>query len=617
MKYLFASFFICFSVSVSAQQHHFIYIQADNRQPFYVRLDNKILSSSAAGYLIIPQLTDSSYDLSIGFPKDEWPQQKVTCIINKNDLGYLLKNFGEKGWGLFNLQTMDLVMADNKAKPDGSNKMLTGDDAFSNALSNVVNDPTIKVVNENKDDSVMMTAAIKKAPEKKLAKDAVKNKRRDLVVIRSKERISKLVSRRNTEGLKMVYVDKINGITDTINVVIPSENPVVRPGVNKSVGVIKPAGSIRSRALAKPDTAALARHIASVKKTVKKPAKVRCDIAKTDNKIPGKGKDTASLIIPAIKVEGLNTEVVQENKNGPDPNDTTNTVKASKKLEEIIADIAKNNETITVPAKDTVKAVQPEIKPAENNGDIALTQNKKEQAVDSAAKHPVDITMVMPKEAPKMDVVAVDSLINNSSSKQPDKSVTELVKDDLPANKVVDSKLNTVPTPNLDESKPEPAKETANHPVTQHVDRPVTITGIKADVKKVEPIVPDKRAAEQVVVEKQKEEIVPKTNSGTAAPIYTCKYVADGDEFMGLRKKMLKGKSDNEMLFYAHQLFLKRCVTTKQVERLGLLFNNDLARYNLFDDAYHFSADPDIFPTLQSQLTDDYYIKRFKAMLRK
>ena len=70
------------------------------------------------------------------------------------------------------------------------------------------------------------------------------------------------------------------------------------------------------------------------------------------------------------------------------------------------------------------------------------------------------------------------------------------------------------------------------------------------------------------------------------------------------------------MLFYAHQLFLKRCVTTKQIERLGLLFNNDLAKYNLFDDAYHYIADPDIFPTLQSQLTDDYYIKRFKAMLR-
>src|SRR5882757_1153709 len=114
MKYLFASLLICLSVSAHAQQNHFIYIQADNRQPFYVKLDKKLLSSSASGYLIIPKLTDSSYDLSIGFPKNEWPEQKVTCNINRADVGYLLKNFGEKGWGLFNFQTMDLLMAEIK-----------------------------------------------------------------------------------------------------------------------------------------------------------------------------------------------------------------------------------------------------------------------------------------------------------------------------------------------------------------------------------------------------------------------------------------------------------------------------------------------------------------------
>ena len=107
----------------------------------------------------------------------------------------------------------------------------------------------------------------------------------------------------------------------------------------------------------------------------------------------------------------------------------------------------------------------------------------------------------------------------------------------------------------------------------------------------------DSVAQKALVQEKPKEDIIPKTNSAPAVPTYACKYVADGDEFMSLRKKMLKGKSDNEMLFIAHQLFLKRCVTTKQVERLSVLFTNDLAKYNLFDDAYHYIADADIFPT--------------------
>jgi hypothetical protein len=79
---------------------------------------------------------------------------------------------------------------------------------------------------------------------------------------------------------------------------------------------------------------------------------------------------------------------------------------------------------------------------------------------------------------------------------------------------------------------------------------------------------------------------------------------------------MTKSKSDNEMLYHAHQLFLKRCFTTKQIERLSLVFNNDLGKYNLFDDAYHFIVDRENFTTLQTQLNDEYYIKRFKAMIR-
>src|SRR5882757_6295280 len=98
MKYLFASLLICLSVSAHAQQNHFKYIQADNRQPFYIKLDKKILSSSASGYLIIPKLQEGNYTLTIGFPKNEWPEQNVTCSVNKKDAGYLLKNFGDKGW---------------------------------------------------------------------------------------------------------------------------------------------------------------------------------------------------------------------------------------------------------------------------------------------------------------------------------------------------------------------------------------------------------------------------------------------------------------------------------------------------------------------------------------
>ncbi len=113
----FATFFslihlLCFALQ--AQQNHFIYMQTENKQPFYVKTKNRLLSSSATGYLIIPKLTEGDYQLTIGFPKNEWPEQEVACSISNKDLGFLLKNFDEKGWGLFNLQSMNLIMAFNK-----------------------------------------------------------------------------------------------------------------------------------------------------------------------------------------------------------------------------------------------------------------------------------------------------------------------------------------------------------------------------------------------------------------------------------------------------------------------------------------------------------------------
>lgn len=137
-------FCLMFFVSgVMAQQIHFIYLQTENRQPFYVKLDKKLLSSTASGYLIIPKLEEGEYAFKIGFPKNEWPEQILNCIVKKDDAGYVLKNFGDKGWGLFNLQTMEVVMASNKAQETTVAETAVTSDDFATTLSNVVKDPSI------------------------------------------------------------------------------------------------------------------------------------------------------------------------------------------------------------------------------------------------------------------------------------------------------------------------------------------------------------------------------------------------------------------------------------------------------------------------------------------
>ena len=114
MVFFLSAFF--FRLSLKAQQNHFVYIQTDNRQPFYVKLDKMVYSSSYTGYLIISKLKTGTYNLIIGFPKNQWPEQSVHFAVEDKDLGYLLKNFGDKGWGFFNLQTLTVLMAVNSEK---------------------------------------------------------------------------------------------------------------------------------------------------------------------------------------------------------------------------------------------------------------------------------------------------------------------------------------------------------------------------------------------------------------------------------------------------------------------------------------------------------------------
>jgi hypothetical protein len=137
MKYIFALGFVLFAKLASAQQLYFIYIQTDNKQPFYIKIDNKLLSSSTSGYLVVPKLVEGEHSFQLGFPKDQWELQQFTINVNSADAGYLLKNFKEKGWGLYNIQTMQTTMSGTKPTPP--KKQEDSDEEFANTLSGAAN----------------------------------------------------------------------------------------------------------------------------------------------------------------------------------------------------------------------------------------------------------------------------------------------------------------------------------------------------------------------------------------------------------------------------------------------------------------------------------------------
>ena len=177
----------------------------------------------------------------------------------KNDAGYLIKNFGSKGWGLFNLQSSNVVMASPKEKTINV-EVVNKTDAFSNMLSTVVNDSTIRQTEVVKQKAIILPAKEEEknadvmATQKEGVKDQVAvqpakgelkpSEIKDIKVNASvtkeiekteiakdqatamnnnRSTIIKSLFNTNAEGTEMVFIDEVNGKKDTIRVFIPAD----------------------------------------------------------------------------------------------------------------------------------------------------------------------------------------------------------------------------------------------------------------------------------------------------------------------------------------------------------------------------------------------------------
>jgi hypothetical protein len=119
---------IGFANSTVAQKTYFVYLQSDNQQQFYVTFHGKNITSSSIGYVILSKLTDSTYPITIGFPATGTVQD-FDLKVSGDDQGFLVKNFGEKGYGLFNLQTLAVQMNNSDAKKKAADAAIVAEAA--------------------------------------------------------------------------------------------------------------------------------------------------------------------------------------------------------------------------------------------------------------------------------------------------------------------------------------------------------------------------------------------------------------------------------------------------------------------------------------------------------
>jgi|GEM_PF-462491 len=135
----------CLAFAARAQQQpgYLILVDAENKQPFAVRVGDQSYFSSGHGHLTLSQLRDSTYKLGFRFPRKNIAEQIFTVVIHRKDQGFQLKG-NDTSLVLFNWQSKEIIRP--VYEKDSSRMLEQGtrrDDGFSRLMAAVVNDTAV------------------------------------------------------------------------------------------------------------------------------------------------------------------------------------------------------------------------------------------------------------------------------------------------------------------------------------------------------------------------------------------------------------------------------------------------------------------------------------------
>jgi hypothetical protein len=487
MKRLICCLAIFLSVIYSyAQRVYFVYLQSDPEQAFYVRVKDNVYSSSSSGYLILSKLKDSSYSFTIGFPQNKWPEQQFKINVGGKDHGYILRNFGEKGWGLYDLQTSGVQMGLGDGTNTGreENKDVS---AFTDVLAKAANDPSLR--------------------DKPIRKEEPKVDVQQAIV--------------KTDELKPIKKED----TTPINVVATTTEKVTAPAIEKKADIDPAKENVQNKKVDSP--------VINQEMAVKKDAAISGTKEKKDTE-EKKPDIIIANTVAANKTEAPKTEIVKADPPKADPSGT-DTEASSIKVATPKAD-EKKTDAVTEPIISEYKT--------------SVVKRRSE----SSNSEGFGLTFVDEYSDGKKDTIRI--LIPN------------------PRTKVILK----------EEEKQQPKEE------KKFLDITADSKDVTGDMKNV------------VKEEKPK--------------AMKCSFAASESDFLKLRKRMAGASGDEGMLSEAIKAFKAKCYALDQLKNLSTLFLNDAGKYRFFDASYATVYDPANFSQLQAELKDEYYVNRFKAMLR-
>ncbi len=191
--------------SVTAQSTSFIHIQSENNNAFSVKWNGKIYSSSATGYLVIPQIPAGEQILSFGFQDTSLPAYTFSLTMDDKPHAFTLKQSINNTWSLFDMVSFAVINGSQKPKEKETNPVLVISKPAESEKK-----PVIEI--RDTPSQVISAAPLVMKKEKPTAKQ----------VKSSEPPIEKIFDKSNTAGIDQVYIVISKGKADTIAVFIPA-----------------------------------------------------------------------------------------------------------------------------------------------------------------------------------------------------------------------------------------------------------------------------------------------------------------------------------------------------------------------------------------------------------
>ena len=515
-RFLFLVLASCVVTMAQAQRVYFMYLQSENAAPFFVKMADKVYSSTGAGYVILSNLKDSTYAFSIGFPGAKAQETRFSVTINQEDRGFLLKHF-EDGPALFDLQTLGVIKALALGGVPDNVQVVARNDAFTRALSEAADDESL----------LFTTVAIKKEEPKKEVKSTPAPETAPAVAVEK----------------KLEPKSDVIAVVDSGAAKVEAQKPVVETAKaeEKPLKEEPKADTLVAAAPAKPE---------EVKKEEVKAEEAKTGVAKAEEV----KKDTVAS--PSQKPVETALQP-QEPKAEPAPEYKRSLV-------------SKRSESSTT------------------EGFGLVFHDQHSEGVDT-------IRLLIPN--PKKPFVE-DAVAKEAPASKPEEPVKE------------DRQAKT------DNKKEEPIKtETAKAEEVQKSEPKKEETARIADPEPVGNT--NKRAGRKTFKDILNEQFKTPQQAAPEAKVENtaCTALASEKDFLKVRKNMAAESNDEAMIEEAKVFFRSRCFTTEQVRNLSGLFLTSAAKYQFYDAAYKHVTDPSAFPSLESEIKDPYYLKRFKALI--